>query len=286
MWSTGSTGSSSASDESWARTGALADVGLADRADVWPRRCQAVRRNGFRWHGRWSPNRELLLLDEPFGALDALTRLTMRGLLLDLWREHGFGVLLVTHDVDEAVALADRVLVLEEGRVMHTLTIDEPRPPAGEAYCRQPRVIAPSCSTSSACGSDKHIDEGNTPMTASPRPLAVRVAVLAMIVGLLAACVSRQDSSGAKDAPTTVPLSELSGLTLQVGDQKGGTEALLRAAGALDDLPVQGRVLHIHLRSAAGRGGHGGQDRLRDHGQHAADLRRRVQRQGEGGLRL
>ena len=58
---------------------------------------------------------ELLLLDEPFGALDALTRLTMRSLLLDLWREHGFGVLLVTHDVDEAVALADRVLVLEDG---------------------------------------------------------------------------------------------------------------------------------------------------------------------------
>ena len=76
---------------------------------------------------------ELLLLDEPFGALDALTRLTMRGLLLDLWREHGFGVLLVTHDVDEAVALADRVLVLEEGRVVHTLTIEEPRLPAGEA---------------------------------------------------------------------------------------------------------------------------------------------------------
>jgi sulfonate transport system ATP-binding protein len=51
----------------------------------------------------------------------------MRALLLDLWREHGFGVLLVTHDVDEAVALADRVLVLEEGRVVHTLVIDEAR---------------------------------------------------------------------------------------------------------------------------------------------------------------
>jgi sulfonate transport system ATP-binding protein len=70
---------------------------------------------------------ELLLLDEPFGALDALTRLSMRGLLFDLRREHGFGVLLVTHDVDEAVALADRVLVLEAGRVIHMLTIDEPR---------------------------------------------------------------------------------------------------------------------------------------------------------------
>ncbi|MCV7343989.1 ABC transporter substrate-binding protein [Mycolicibacterium rhodesiae] len=56
---------------------------------------------------------------------------------------------------------------------------------------------------------------------------------------LLTGCVSRQQSTGASQAPATVPLSELSGLTLQVGDQKGGTEALLRAAGALDNLPYQ-----------------------------------------------
>jgi sulfonate transport system ATP-binding protein len=52
----------------------------------------------------------------------------MRALLLDLWRTHGFGVLLVTHDVDEAVELADRVLVLEEGRVAHSIAIESPRP--------------------------------------------------------------------------------------------------------------------------------------------------------------
>jgi sulfonate transport system ATP-binding protein len=71
-------------------------------------------------------------LDEPFGALDALTRLSMRALLLDLWRAHEFGVLLVTHDVDEAVALADRVLVLEDGAVVHTLEIVDPRRPPGQ----------------------------------------------------------------------------------------------------------------------------------------------------------
>jgi sulfonate transport system ATP-binding protein len=85
---------------------------------------------------------ELLLLDEPFGALDALTRLTMRGLLLGLWREHGFGVLLVTHDVDEAVALADRVLVLDEGRLAYTLRIDNPRPAPGEATAESERYRA------------------------------------------------------------------------------------------------------------------------------------------------
>jgi sulfonate transport system substrate-binding protein len=74
-------------------------------------------------------------------------------------------------------------------------------------------------------------------MSVPRRPLLYRLALLAMLVGLTAACVSREDSSGAKEAPATVPLSELSGLTLQVGDQKGGTESLLRAAGALDDLP-------------------------------------------------
>jgi sulfonate transport system substrate-binding protein len=64
-------------------------------------------------------------------------------------------------------------------------------------------------------------------------------AVLALLAVLLAGCVSREENSGAKEAPTTVPLSELSGLTLNVGDQKGGTEALLRAAGALENLPYK-----------------------------------------------
>ncbi|CPW94240.1 Sulfonate ABC transporter%2C ATP-binding subunit SsuB [Mycobacteroides abscessus] len=73
-----------------------------------------------------------MLLDEPFGALDALTRLSMHRLLLNLWEQHGFGVLLVTHDVDEAISLADTVLVLDEGRLAHTLRIRNPRKPRGK----------------------------------------------------------------------------------------------------------------------------------------------------------
>jgi len=65
------------------------------------------------------------------------------------------------------------------------------------------------------------------------------LAVIALLSLLLTGCVSRQDSSGAQEAPATVPLTELSGLTLNVGDQKGGTESLLRAAGALDNLPYE-----------------------------------------------
>ena len=72
-----------------------------------------------------------------------------------------------------------------------------------------------------------------------PRMWRTFAAVIAVLALLLTGCVSRQDSSGAQQAPATVPLSELSGVTLQVGDQKGGTESLLRAAGALDDLPYK-----------------------------------------------
>jgi sulfonate transport system substrate-binding protein len=76
-------------------------------------------------------------------------------------------------------------------------------------------------------------------MSIRRRSFASRVAVLAILVGLLAGCVSREETSGAKEAPATVPLSELSDVTLQVGDQKGGTESLLRAAGALNNLPYK-----------------------------------------------
>lgn len=111
---------------------ALADVGLADRADAWPLTLSGGQAQRVSLARALVAEPQLLLLDEPFGALDALTRLTMHTLLLDLWRRHGFGVLLITHDVDEAVALADRVLVLEEGRVIHTLTVDEPRRAPGD----------------------------------------------------------------------------------------------------------------------------------------------------------
>ena len=106
---------------------ALADVGLSDRADVWPLTLSGGQAQRVSLARALVAEPELLLLDEPFGALDALTRLSMRALLLDLWREHRFGVLLVTHDVDEAIALADRVVVLEDGEIIYSLDIDNPR---------------------------------------------------------------------------------------------------------------------------------------------------------------
>ena len=71
------------------------------------------------------------------------------------------------------------------------------------------------------------------------RKLGIRLTAIIALVGVVAGCVSREDSSSTGQAPATVPLSDLAGLTLQVGDQKGNTETLLRAAGALDGLPYQ-----------------------------------------------
>jgi sulfonate transport system ATP-binding protein len=121
---------------------ALADVGLADRAGAWPLTLSGGQAQRVSLARALVAEPELLLLDEPFGALDALTRLTMRALLLDLWRVHRFGVLLVTHDVDEAVALADRVLILDEGRVIHTLVLDDARRPPSDPSANTGRYRA------------------------------------------------------------------------------------------------------------------------------------------------
>ncbi len=115
---------------------ALAEIGLAEHATAWPLTLSGGQAQRVSLARALVGEPQLLLLDEPFGALDALTRLSMRALLLELWRRHGFGVLLVTHDVDEAVELADRVVVMKSGRVAHTLEIEDPRPTASERTAR------------------------------------------------------------------------------------------------------------------------------------------------------
>ena len=107
---------------------ALQEVGLARHADAWPLTLSGGEAARVALARALVRAPRLLLLDEPFAALDALTRLRMHALVLDLWRRHGPAVLLVTHDVDEALALADRVLVLEHGRIAADLPVDLPRP--------------------------------------------------------------------------------------------------------------------------------------------------------------
>ncbi len=107
---------------------ALAEVGLGDKAEVWPLTLSGGQAQRVSLARALAREPELLLLDEPFGALDALTRFSMHNLVLDLWRRHQPGVLLVTHDVDEALLLADRVVVLDAGRIVANVTVDIPRP--------------------------------------------------------------------------------------------------------------------------------------------------------------
>ncbi|MFE3545111.1 ABC transporter ATP-binding protein [Nocardia sp. NPDC059177] len=111
----------------------LAEVGLAGRADAWPLTLSGGEAQRAALARALVAEPTLLLLDEPFGALDALTRRTMHELLLGLHEQRAFGVLLVTHDVLEAITLADRVLVLDEGRIAAEVTVDLPRPRAAGA---------------------------------------------------------------------------------------------------------------------------------------------------------
>ncbi|WP_372665322.1 ABC transporter ATP-binding protein [Amycolatopsis kentuckyensis] len=97
---------------------ALAEVHLTEHADDWPLTLSGGEAQRVSLARALVREPGLLLLDEPFGALDALTRIAMHGLVVDLWRRHQPGVLLVTHDVDEALRLAGRVLVLDGGRIV------------------------------------------------------------------------------------------------------------------------------------------------------------------------
>ncbi|MFD6292140.1 ABC transporter ATP-binding protein [Streptomyces sp. NPDC060205] len=107
---------------------ALAEVGLAGRERAWPNELSGGEAQRAALARSLVREPELLLADEPFGALDALTRIKMHGLLRELWERHRPSVLLVTHDVDEAIVLADRVLVLDQGRIGLDLTIDRAHP--------------------------------------------------------------------------------------------------------------------------------------------------------------
>jgi sulfonate transport system ATP-binding protein len=107
---------------------ALAEVGLSDKRAQWPAVLSGGQKQRVALARALVGNPRMLAFDEPLGALDALTRISMQGLLGRVWRNQGFTAILVTHDVSEAVALADRVLVIEGGQIAHDIDVDIRRP--------------------------------------------------------------------------------------------------------------------------------------------------------------
>ncbi|MET8285380.1 MULTISPECIES: ABC transporter ATP-binding protein [unclassified Streptomyces] len=107
---------------------ALTEVGLTHRSDAWPKTLSGGEAQRASLARALVREPDLLLLDEPFGALDALTRITAQRLVGELWRRRGCAVLLVTHDVEEAVLLADRVLVMDEGAIAYETQVGLDRP--------------------------------------------------------------------------------------------------------------------------------------------------------------
>ncbi len=107
---------------------ALLEVGLQDKRDQWPAVLSGGQKQRVALARALVSHPRVLALDEPLGALDALTRISMQRLLERVWHDQGFTAILVTHDVAEAVALADRVLVIEEGRIAHDVDVGLARP--------------------------------------------------------------------------------------------------------------------------------------------------------------
>jgi len=122
---------------------ALREVNLEQRADAWPLTLSGgeAQRAGLARALVREP--KFLLLDEPFASIDALTRLRMHDLIIDLWKLHGPSILLVTHDVDEALLLADRALVMDGGRIAAEVRTGagRPRDPTSTRFVQQRREL-------------------------------------------------------------------------------------------------------------------------------------------------
>ena len=121
----------------------LEHVGLAAREREWPLVLSGGQRQRVALARALASAAELILFDEPLGALDALTRLEMQNLIERLWLESRFTAVLVTHEVEEAVALADRVLVMEGGKLNFetAVDLDRPRARSGRAFIELKEMV-------------------------------------------------------------------------------------------------------------------------------------------------
>ncbi|MBC2678197.1 ABC transporter ATP-binding protein [Pseudomonas baltica] len=150
---------------------ALTEVGLAHRLDAFPATLSGGEAQRVALARSLVREPRLLLLDEPFAALDALTRIRMHQLIIDLWRAHGPAVLLVTHDVEEAILLADRIIVLKNGRIAEALPIglDRPREKGTPAFNAIRRRLLGLLGVEAG---PPQVADGPLPLASRPRALA------------------------------------------------------------------------------------------------------------------
>jgi sulfonate transport system ATP-binding protein len=155
----------------------LAEVGLSGRERAWPNELSGGEQQRVALARSLVREPELLLADEPFGSLDALTRIRMHGLLRQLCDRHRPAVLLVTHDVDEAIVLADRVLVLDEGRIGAEVAVelDSPRSPADPRFAELRTYLLTQLGTDPAAdqhGADLHAADLRAAPPVASQPIA------------------------------------------------------------------------------------------------------------------
>jgi sulfonate transport system ATP-binding protein len=146
---------------------ALAEVGLGHRAEAWPSTLSGGEAQRAALARALVREPDLLLLDEPFGALDALTRLRAQDLVAELWQRHAPAVVLVTHDVQEALLLADRVLVMRDGVIARDVAVPHARP----RDVGDPELVALRGRLLSELGVRPRLT--STPATRSETPLAI-----------------------------------------------------------------------------------------------------------------
>ena len=219
---------------------AMAEVGLQGREDAWPRQLSGGQRQRVALARGLVRDPDLLLLDEPFSALDALTRASAQGLVTELWQRHRPAVLLVTHDVGEALLLADRIVLIDQGRIVHDERVDLPRPRRRE----DPELVERGAALLERLG-----DERDDAATAAGRPAAApRKRLLPRLSLALAALVTlavvgfTSDSvgdDGGTDAFRVAQAGDARGATLKVAVQSDGIRSLLESSGALEGTPYR-----------------------------------------------
>lgn len=119
----------------------LAKVGLLRFADSWPKELSGGMRKRVAIATAFAGGAPILLMDEPFGPLDYVTRRDLQNLLIELWQSTGRTIVFVTHDIEEALVLAERVLVLRSGRIVDDIAVDLRRP-RDEEERASPRGVA------------------------------------------------------------------------------------------------------------------------------------------------